>query len=267
MSIDKLPELALRDKVTIADIYVEPEFDGGYANAWINIEVENHTREDQEVVAAIVVKLGDAQETIEVIELISPEGGIIQAVIRIEEPELWWPCGYGSQTLYTCLVGLRVKDEVQDVGEQRFGVRNLRVLEQDDLAVILVNSADVACDASVWAPPDQFVPNASEARYQKLVEEALGAGALLIRAWGDGLEDSAAFYDACDEMGLMVWQEMLPNTSSSLYDGSTEMAASELSEQVKQLRNHPSIVAWYGSNVTKDLDESRPCFENYSFPD
>ncbi len=283
MSLDILPESASRDKVSIADIYIEPEIEGGYANAWINVEVENHTHEDKEVVAAIIVKLGEALEKIEVIEQIPPEGGVMQAVIRIEEPELWWPHSYGEQTLYTCLVGLQVEGEVQDIGEQRFGLRNLKPFERDGLTVILVNNVDMACDASVWAPPDQFVPNASEARYRKLVKEALDAGAFLIRAWGEGSEIDAAFYNACDEMGLMVWQELAPQTSSSLNDEFADMAAIEISEHVRRLRNHPSVVVWCGSmdlqkinnnkllheiipNVTKELDKSRPYLEQCSFP-
>lgn len=278
------PQIAARDRAMINEVHIEPEIEGAYANAWINIEVENLTREDQQALASVVVKIGEIQEKIDICEVIKPEGGVIETVIRIEEPELWWPCGYGAQPLYECLVGVSVKGVIEDVASHKFGVRSVRILEDQANLRLLVNGEEIIADESVWAPADQFVIRASRERYQKLVAEALDAGAVMIRAWGTGSAEDSAFYDVCDEMGMLVWQELAPNMSSRPNGDFQEMALDIVTQQIENLRNHPSIVAWCGSMggqteseagklltesipaLLKDMDRARPYFVNCRLP-
>ncbi len=83
--------MSLYDEVAVADVRIDPEIEGGWANAWITIEIENFTGEDREACASIVVTRGNAREKIEMVDTVSPFGGILEAVIRVEEPEMWWP--------------------------------------------------------------------------------------------------------------------------------------------------------------------------------
>jgi len=241
------------DVVSIADAHIETEIVGNYANAWITVEMENYTEEDKEVVASIVVSVGEDREKIEVAECVSPFGGIVEAVIRIEDPELWWPNGFGDQTLYTCMVGLHAEGEVQDVAERKFGVRSVGIVERDEhdgnAFTFLINGEEVFCKGGNWIPSDHFVSNVTRERYRELVKMAKDANFNMLRVWGGGIYESPDFYEACDEMGIMVWQDFM--FSCATYRDDDEFAsevAREAEIVVKRLRNHPSIVLWCGNN-------------------
>lgn len=284
MQDNNQPQIAARDKAMITGVHIEPEIEGAYANAWVNIEVENLTREDQQVLASVIIKIGEIQEKIDVCEIIEPEGGVIETVIRIEEPEFWWPCGYGEQPLYECLVGISVKGVIEDVASRRFGVRSVKILEDQDQMTVLINGEEMVADESVWAPADQFVEKAGKERYQKLVTEALDAGAVMIRAWGTGSEADSAFYDVCDEMGMLVWQELAPNASRQPNGDFEDMALEIIREQIESLRTHPSIIVWCGSigeqadsgvgklftstvpALLKEMDRNRPYLAHCNIP-
>ncbi|MCX8052420.1 MAG: hypothetical protein N3B12_01315 [Armatimonadetes bacterium] len=279
--------LASYDRLSIADIHVEPEIVAGCANAWITVDVENHTPEEADVMASIVVALGESREKIEIVEAIPPEGGVIEAVVRIEEPALWWPNGFGEQPLYTVMVGLQHDDEVQDVAETRFGVRTVALVERDrdgsNRFTLMVNGEEVFCKGANWVPADHFVSRVEPERYRELVGLARDANFNMLRVWGGGIYESPAFYDACDEMGIMVWQDFMfacdtcpyctsslqrdggvsstnckardDNIDSPLYeagnrvdDAFAQEVAREGESIVKRLRNHPSIVLWCGND-------------------
>lgn len=270
------------DTVSIADVRVDAEIEGSYANAWITVEMENYTNEDQEVLASVVLSLGDLREKIEVVDTVTPFGGIMEAVIRIEEPELWWPNGFGEPTLYNCMVGIQVEGEVQDVSERKFGVRSVKYIGNDsgsNIPTLIINGEEVFCKGADWVPADQFVSNMTSDRCRELVKLAKNANINTLRVWGGGVYERPEFYDACDEMGIMVRQDFMFNgTAYPETDEFVKEAANETSAIVKQLRTHPCIIAWTGSsncesdkdnklfsevipNVLRSLDHSRPYFQ------
>lgn len=241
------------DSIAISDVHVETEIVGGYANAWITVELENFTGDDQEVLASVVVAIGEAREQLEMAELVSQFGGVLEAVVRIEEPELWWPNGFGEQPLYTCMVGVQFEGEVQDVADCRFGVRNIAIAERDEQGgnafTLMVNGEDVFCKGGNWVPADHFVSSVTRERYRDLLKAAKDANFNMLRVWGGGIYESPEFYAACDEMGIMVWQDFM--FSCATYPDNQEFArevAREAEIAVKRLRNHPSIVLWCGNN-------------------
>jgi beta-mannosidase len=241
------------DSVSIADLHVEPEIVGGYADAWITIELENHTGEDQQVMASVVLARGEAREKLEISDWVSPFGGVLEVVVRIEEPELWWPNGFGEQPLYTCMVGVELEGEVQDVAERKFGVRTVGIVERDERGgnafTFLINGEEVFCKGGNWIPADHFVSNVTPERYRELVKMAKDAGFNMLRVWGGGVYEAPEFYRACDEMGIMVWQDFM--FACATYRDDDEFArevAREAEIAVKRLRAHPSIVLWCGNN-------------------
>lgn len=241
------------DTVGISDVHVESEIQGATANAWVTVEVENFTTRDQQVMASIVVALGANREKIEVAETVSPFGGVIEAVIRIEEPQLWWPNGMGEQPLYTCMVGLQVEGEVQDVAETRFGVRTVRIVERDEAGAnaftLHINGEPVFCKGGNWIPADHFVSRITDTRYAELLRLARDANFNMLRVWGGGIYEVPAFYQACDEMGIMVWQDFMFSCATYPEDEAFRGAVAREAEFiVKQLRDHPSIVIWCGNN-------------------
>lgn len=241
------------DSIRIADVYVEPEIVGNYANAWITVELDNYTGEDQQVLASIVVALGEEREKLEIAEWVSPFGGVVEAVVRIEEPELWWPNGFGSQPLYVCMVGIQLEGEVQDVAERKFGVRNIGIIERDkhggNAFTFIINGEEVFCKGGNWIPADHFVSNVTPERYRELIRMAKEANFNMLRVWGGGIYEAPEFYEACDEMGIMVWQDFM--FACATYRDDDEFAkevAREAEITIKRLRNHPSIVLWCGNN-------------------
>ncbi|MHB9036113.1 MAG: beta-mannosidase [Armatimonadota bacterium] len=247
--------LVSHDLVSIKNIHIETEIEGAQANAWVYIEVENHTGEDQQVFASVVISKGESQEKIEVSDWVSPFDGVIEAVIRIEEPEFWWPNGMGEPSLYNCLVGISCEGEVQDVTETVFGVREVRFIETDK--TLLINGEMVFCKGANLAPADHLVSNVTDERYRELVQLAKDANFNMLRVRGGGIYESPAFYQTCNEMGIMILQDFMFARDSERSD--------ETGAIVKQLRNHPCIVAWCGGyegetvrQALKSLDRTRP---------
>lgn len=115
-------ELADTKKVSISGVRIDTEVVDMIANAWITIEVENHTREEQPVLASVVVSQGEAREQVEMADNITPFGGVIEVVIRITDHTMWQPDEEGNRPLFDCLVGLEIADEVMDVSAVKFDV-------------------------------------------------------------------------------------------------------------------------------------------------
>lgn len=239
------------DSIAITDVHVETEIIGNYANAWVTIELGNYTGDDQQVLASVVIAREEAREHIEVSDWVSPFGGVLEAVIRIEEPELWWPNGSGEQPLYTCMVGVQFEGEVQDVAERKFGIRGVAIVEQNeqggDAFTFMVNGEEVFCKGGNWIPADCFVSSMTPDRYRDLVKMAKDANLNMLRVWEGGIYEAQEFYDACDEMGIMVWQDFMLGGSGA-----------EIEDAVKRLRNHPSIVLWCRDGGSPDTADAIP---------
>jgi hypothetical protein len=109
-------------RVSISGVDIDTEIVDRTANAWITVDVANHTLEDQLVLASVVVAQGENREQVEIAETIAPFGGPIEAVIRITDPTMWQADESGKLPLFDCLVGLEVEGEVEDVAAVKFDV-------------------------------------------------------------------------------------------------------------------------------------------------
>ena len=175
--------------------------------------------------------------------------------LKIENPALWMPVGYGQPNLYAYKVELVRGGKVIDCYEGRLGLREVKLIEapsgEDTLSFRLeVNGVDVFVKGSNWVPCECFTGTASDERYQKLVGLAAQAGFNMLRVWGGGIYERDLFYRLCDELGVMVWQDFMfacadiPENDADFVKNVTE----ECIYQVKRLRNHPSLVYWCGGN-------------------
>ncbi|MCE5322008.1 hypothetical protein LLG46_01695 [bacterium] len=245
------------DLVSMENIHIDTDLEGSWANAWIYIEVANHTQDDVRVVASIVVSKGENREKIEIDDYISPFGGVIEAVIRIEEPEFWWPNGVGEASLYNCMVGITCEEEVQDVTQASFGVRNISFIELEGKIgpTLLVNGEMIFAKAANWTN----ISHSPDECYHELVELAKDASINLLVVQGI---EGTLFYRTCDEMGIMLCQS-LPTADK----GEDAEAA------LKALRNHASVAAWTGNDaadiqkVLRKFDHSRQVISNTFFAD
>ena len=168
-----------------------------------------------------------------------------EVVLRVESPELWWPNGMGEQRLY------RAGDF--DVG--------FRTVEFDDYRFV-VNGVPMPIRGWNWVPIDVLYGVPRQEKLERLLGLAARANVNLLRVWGGGLIETREFYELCDRLGLLVWQEFIQSSSGieSVPSDDPEFVATMVADArqiVPRLRRHPSLVLWCGGNEL-DGDESTP---------
>ncbi len=181
-----------------------------------------------------------------------------RATLFLKKADLWWPRGYGEQPLYDLVLILRREEEgrpIVDTWADRIGIREIELDRTPDSGgdgerfVFRVNGKKVFCRGANWVPPDSFLPRADPQRYRRLIRMAADANMNMLRVWGGGVYEDDAFYEACDEEGILVWQDFMfacaPYPETGWFAKSVETEAESV---VRRLRNHPSLAIWCGNN-------------------
>lgn len=178
--------------------------------------------------------------------------------VEIDKPALWFPAGYGSQPLYTFKATLLNASRSLDSKTARTGLRSVVLLRKPDKwgqsFEFVVNGIPVFIKGADVIPFDSFPSRVTEARYRHILQSAKDANMNMVRLWGGGYYESDTFYNICDELGLMVWQDFM--FASSWYPGSEDwkqQVEAEADYQVARLRNHPSIALWSGNNEVESV--------------
>jgi len=174
--------------------------------------------------------------------------------VRIAKPELWWPNGLGPQRLYELETTLATAaGAALDTRPTRIGLRTLEVVHQRDADgksfYVKVNGAPVFMKGANWIPADSFNARVTPDRYRSLLGSAASTHMNMLRVWGGGIYEDDQFYALCDELGLLVWQDFM--FACSMYPGDDAFVANvekEAVENVRRLRNHPSLALWAGNN-------------------
>ncbi|MDR1352969.1 MAG: glycoside hydrolase family 2 protein [Treponema sp.] len=204
-----------------------------------------------------VEKTGPAETGYSVI-ITDPQGESRQydnspAAVTIEKPELWWPNGYGEHPLYTVTVVLARGNTPIDTWERRIGLRTMTVrIKKDKWGESFaheVNGVPIFAMGADYIPEDSILSRVTEKRTRKLLEQCVAANFNAIRVWGGGYYPGDFFYDACDELGLVVWQDFM--FACAVYDLSEEFEQNiraELIDNVKRIRHHASLGLWCGNN-------------------
>ena len=174
------------------------------------------------------------------------------------EPKLWWTNGLGRPNLYHVLIELRTGGEVIDWAEARIGIRTVELVTEDDAAgtsfYFRLNGIPVFMKGANYVPQSSFPPNVPRWSYEALIGNAAAAGMNMLRVWGGGIYENDAFYNLCDENGILVWQDFM--FACAMYPGDQAFLASveaEAGDNIKRLRNHPCIALWCGNN---EIDEA-----------
>ncbi|HTY59347.1 MAG TPA: glycoside hydrolase family 2 protein, partial [Bacteroidota bacterium] len=183
----------------------------------------------------------------------SVNGNDVHFTVVVPDPHIWWPNGHGEQPLYTALFTLLDGEEVLDEKQVRFGIRTVRLLQTKDAQgksfIVEVNGRKIFCKGADWIPADSFIPRISPSTYDRLLRMAKDAHMNMIRVWGGGFYEEDLFYDLCDRLGIMVWQDFM--FACGEYPEAhwfTSGVREEAAKAVARLRNHPSIVLWCGNN-------------------
>ncbi|MGC1436136.1 MAG: glycoside hydrolase family 2 protein [Terriglobales bacterium] len=173
--------------------------------------------------------------------------------IRIAKPKLWYPVGYGAQSRYRFSAVIRTGREVAAQAQVKTGLRSVELRRVPDQwgksFEFVVNGIAVFGKGADVIPFDSFPNRVTPEVHRKILQAARDANMNMLREWGGGYYESDNFYDICDELGLLVWQEfafggdMIPGDVAF-----QENVRREAVDQIKRLRDHPSIVIWCGNN-------------------
>jgi len=175
------------------------------------------------------------------------------AVIRIENPKLWWPVGYGEANLYHLDVSLTVGEKSIDQRKEYFGIRTVELDTSPDAHghkyQFVINGKPIYIKGANWVPASMFPGSLKTEDYRGLIEAAVGVNMNILRVWGGGYYEDDAFYEICDELGVMVWQEFM--FACAYYPDEPwyhKMIREEAAQSIRRLRNHPCKIIWCGNN-------------------
>ncbi len=209
------------------------------------------------------LELKGSLESVETrIEVTSPEGRVYTAdaagTVEIGDPRLWWPAGYGEQPLYTVSVSLWVNGREEDRWVRRIGLRTMTVSrekqEDGEEFCHVVNGVKVFAMGADYIPEDNLFGRLTEERTRRLLEDARMANFNAVRVWGGGYYPPDWFYDACDELGLMVWQDfMFACAYYDLTDSFEESIIAEATDNIRRLRHHASLALLCGNNEMEEF--------------
>lgn len=184
---------------------------------------------------------------------LKPGPNRVQLDLVVNNPSLWWPNGMGQQPLYRFQARLVRGSELLDQSAIRIGLRTLELRQKPDSwgksFEFVINGVPVFAKGGNWIPADIFPSRITKDRYRELIKSVRDTNMNMLRVWGGGIYESDDFYDICDEMGIMVWQDFM--FACSMYPGDREFLENvrqEAVDNVKHLRHHPSIVLWCGNN-------------------
>lgn len=174
--------------------------------------------------------------------------------IHLPHPQLWWPAGQGAQPLYRLEVEI-VSAAGPTIGRwvKRVGLRTLALERVADTwgesFRFVVNGRPIFAKGANWIPAHSFVAGLTRADYARDLRSAVQAHMNMVRVWGGGVYESEDFYDLCDELGLLVWQDFM--FACTLYPGTPDFVASvrrEAEGQIRRLRHRACLALWCGNN-------------------
>ena len=243
----------------ISYLYSRTKFDESFKNAEVTAtaEVEDGAEADNVVFSISLDGTEKGTATAKV------DRGVASVTFHVPDPQLWYPAGYGKQPLYELTAALTGNQGQLDVSSKRIGLRRAELIQRSLIDAsgttffFQVNNVPIFCGGSNWIPADNFIPRISRQRYRDWVKLMVEGNQAMVRVWGGGLFEESAFYEACDEMGILVWQDFLFGCGNyPAYPEFLQSVEREAIVNVKRLRHHPSIVIYAGNNEDYQYMES-----------
>ena len=181
------------------------------------------------------------------------KSGQIKINYDVKNPKLWWPNNYGDPNLYYLKVQIvDSSDNIIDEKTRKVGLRKIDLkLEEDGKSQFqfVVNNQPIFAKGANWIPADSFIPRITDKKYRTLIQAAKDANMNILRVWGGGFYEQDIFYELCDELGIMVWQDfMFACAAYPEIDSIIDSVKEEVKQNVNRLQNHPCIAIWCGNN-------------------
>ncbi len=251
----KLPDMGIFRQVTLlggkkgrlSDVHLRQKHENG--RVWLYFHVD--------------MEVWKAEESSYRVTIISPDGESVvlknsPKETEICSPSLWWPRGYGKQDLYTIKVEAVIDGKTEDIWERRIGLRTMKMrLEKDQWGESFaheVNGVAVFAMGADYIPEDSLLPRIREEKTRKLLEQCALANYNTLRVWGGAYYPDDWFYDACDELGIIIWQDFMFACSTYLLTEEFEENIShEIEQNVRRIRHHACLGLWCGNNEMEDM--------------
>ena len=249
-------ELLVLDSARITDFHIVQRHEDGrvYVTPYVKMDKDD------------VVESVPAGEDIKVVVTITTPDGTSCEIpaneeTEIKNPQLWWPNGLGQQPLYT--VEARVIDNAAggkeaDIQTKRIGLRTLKLIREKDKYgegfCHEVNGVRFFAMGADYIPEDNILSRITPERTYRLIKQCRDSNFNAIRVWGGGVYPVDAFFDACDELGLVVFQDMMtacvtvPNTEEM-----KESMKAEVYDNLKKMRHHASLALISGNNEVEEM--------------
>ncbi len=247
----RLPDMGIWKDIGITGV------DSARITGW---KEEQSFSDGRAVLKITVEQKGDAEKEVIVI---TPDSRELRSednsVFVIDDPQLWWPNGLGGQPLYTVKMCLFSDGRCVDSLEKKIGLRTMKLSRKKDQwgesFAHSVNGVSFFAMGADYIPEDNILTRITPERTRKLLSECKAANFNVVRVWGGGFYPSDDFYDACDELGLVVWQDFMFACAHYPidYPGFEENITEEIKDNVRRLRHHPSLGIWCGNNEMEKL--------------
>lgn len=177
-----------------------------------------------------------------------------EAELDIQDPQLWWPHTHGLQPLYTASLEIQSVDgqhhmHLTTLALGRTAFRDVSVDTNHDQFAVRINGTDIFCRGACWMPLDVISLNATETQLRKALVQAKDAGMNMLRISGTTIYESDAFYELCDELGILIWQEFM--FASMDYPETPEFIAEvslEVTELLGRVAHHPCLAILCGNS-------------------
>jgi beta-mannosidase len=238
-----------RSVARLDDVHLRQHHVDGEVTVWVRLTVERW--EDSSLRATVRVTAPDGT----VLEQGATFDGNVQAIeVTIEEPQLWWPNGYGEQPLYEVEVVLSASGDVVDRQSYQLGLRTVELRREADKwgesFTFVVNGVPIFVKGSNWIPADSFPTRLTDEFMEHLIRSTAESNQNMLRVWGGGFYEEERFYDLCDRYGILVWQDFI--FSCSIYpldeDDFLHNVQVEAIENIRRLRHRASLALWCGNN-------------------
>lgn len=263
----------------IEDVWVRPQLADDFRQADVAVAVELDAEQSQTVEVEITLRLhGQVVAQRRSCHDVPDGRSRLDMRLTVDQPRLWWPNGSGDPTLYEAEVIVSTPDgESGNISDRRtvaFGIRRVEwaANEAEDSSArpytLVVNGRKLYAKGWNWVPMDVMYGVPRPDKLERLLRLAQRAHVNLLRVWGGGLIETEAFYDWCDRLGILVWQEFIQSSSGiDNYPPEApefiEMMVREAEQIIPRKRSHPSLALWCGGNeltaeASRPLDDSHP---------
>ena len=264
-----------------------------YLEAWNNIRIEDVYYNQKSVTAkradvSVEIDITATSATTAEVRIIDETSGKVLATtptelkvgknavvapFSIAKPQLWWTYELGKPHRYNFRTEIVADGKVLDSRSHKIGLRSVRLVREDDADgrsfYFELNGQPIFAKGANYIPCDNFLPRVSEATYIRTIEDAVNVNMNMLRVWGGGIYENDIFYELCDSYGIMVWQDFM--FACALYPAEGALLESirqEAIDNVKRLRNHPSIVVWCGNNeCNMNLRSAKKKYEQRGTPE